>query len=58
VLCDDQSWSTRFDAVIVSNLSPVHAAARLAHWRRRSAGLIPVIDLFASEAQEAAPRAA
>jgi len=58
VLCDDQSWSTRFDAVIVSNLSPVHAAARLAHWRRRSAGRFPVIDLFASKAQEAAARAA
>jgi GT2 family glycosyltransferase len=59
VLSDDQSWSTRFDAAIVSNLSPVHAAARLAQWQRRSAGRFPVIDIFASEApQEAVALAA
>ena len=46
VLADDQAWAASFDAAIVSNLSPVHAKMRLAQWQRRSAGGIPVIDLF------------
>lgn len=34
-----------FDAVVISNLSPVHASNRLAQWRRLC-GDRPVIDLF------------
>ena len=45
ILSDAEALKLDFDAAIMSNLSPVHAARRLATWR----GLTdrPVIDLFA-----------
>ena len=52
VLSDPQAFGARFDAAIVSNLSPVHAAQRLAQWREFSQGRFPVIDLFASAEKE------
>ena len=45
VLTDADALKLRFDAAIVSNLSPVHAAQRLSAWRRLTNR--PVIDLFA-----------
>jgi len=44
VLHDAAAADLEFDAAIVSNLSPVHAAARTQAWRRRDDR--PVIDLF------------
>jgi GT2 family glycosyltransferase len=44
LLTSDEAVRLRFDAVIVSNLSPVHAAVRRAAWQRQS--LWPVVDLF------------
>lgn len=44
VLSDLAAMELNFDAAIVSNLSPVHAAARKHHWRRLTDK--PVIDLF------------
>jgi GT2 family glycosyltransferase len=44
VVADAEAARRPFDAAIVANLSPVHAAARLAHWRGRTERA--VIDLF------------
>lgn len=44
LLSDEQSMRSDFDAVVIANLSPVHAAERLRHWR--SIQSRPVIDLF------------
>lgn len=52
VLTDAQAAGLAFDAAIVSNLSPVHAAARLAQWR--SVTELPVIDLFEADRRAAA----
>jgi hypothetical protein len=49
VVTDAVASSLSFDVAIVSNLSPVHAEARAAEWRKRT--LRPVIDLFESTAQ-------
>jgi GT2 family glycosyltransferase len=44
VLHDTDALRLTFDGVVVSNLSPVHAAARCEQWRMMCAA--PVIDLF------------
>jgi len=44
VLHDADALRLKFDGVVVSNLSPVHAAARRQQWRRMSEA--PVLDLF------------
>jgi glycosyltransferase involved in cell wall biosynthesis len=67
ILTDEQATSLPFDAAVISNLSPVHAAARLAQWRHIQRR--PVIDLFepsaiisaapaASESRQTAARSA
>jgi GT2 family glycosyltransferase len=48
ILTDDDAAQLRFDAAIVSNLSPVHAELRRQQWRARHAR--PVIDLFEPDA--------
>lgn len=52
IVSDQEAGRLRFDAAIVSNLSPVHAAARLSTWRALQER--PVIDLF--EAREISDR--
>lgn len=44
IVDDEVATRLRFDAAIVSNLSPVHAARRYAEWKNRTDR--PVIDLF------------
>jgi hypothetical protein len=44
IVTDEEAHTYAFDAAIVSNLSPVHAAKRLAEWR--ASEFRPVIDLF------------
>ena len=44
IVTDDSAHELEFDAAVVSNLSPVHAAARREAWRRLDDR--PVIDLF------------
>lgn len=46
VLSDAEAQDLNFDAGIVSNLSPVHAALRAAEWRARHDRRFPVLDLF------------
>jgi GT2 family glycosyltransferase len=48
IVTDQTAMTMHFDAAIVSNLSPVHAEARGAHWRQLTRK--PVIDLFESPA--------
>jgi GT2 family glycosyltransferase len=48
ILPDEGARRLSFDAVIVSNLSPVHATRRRTQWRAALAGRYPVIDLFES----------
>jgi hypothetical protein len=52
-IVDDVEGATmEFDGVVVSNLSPVHAAQRRSAWRRMLAATrpgVPVIDLFEDE---------
>jgi GT2 family glycosyltransferase len=50
VVDDEKARRMIFDAAIVSNLSPVHAATRAAHWRGLTTR--PVIDLFDHESDE------
>lgn len=50
ILADADALKLPFDAAIVSNLSPVHAAQRLSTWRRLTNR--PVIELFAEPAAE------
>ena len=45
LVADDEAACLPFDAVIVSNLSPVHARLAAARWRGCGAGR-PVVDLF------------
>jgi len=44
VVTDEAAQAMSFDVAIVANVSPVHAANRLSHWRRTSRK--PAIDLF------------
>jgi hypothetical protein len=44
LVSDEHAMSMQFDAAIVSNLSPVHAAKRYECWKRRTQ--LPVLDLF------------
>ncbi len=48
ILTNEQARRAPFDAVVVSNMSPVHAALRRNFWRQ--AQRKPVIDLFETEA--------
>ena len=54
IVSDAGAQSLKFDAAIVSNLSPVHAAARRAAWRAKDTR--PVIDLFEQPAEREAKR--
>jgi GT2 family glycosyltransferase len=45
ILSDDEAAQCSFDAAVISNLSPVHAAQRLKQWRKLEPRR-PVIDLF------------
>jgi GT2 family glycosyltransferase len=47
ILTNEQARRAPFDAVVVSNMSPVHAALRRDDWRR--AQRRPVIDFFENE---------
>jgi GT2 family glycosyltransferase len=47
ILGDDDCTRKRFDAAVISNLSPVHAARRRGQWQRRSC--CPVVDLFEAD---------
>jgi hypothetical protein len=47
IVDDETARTLKFDAAIIANLSPVHAAARLRQWRRLEERL--VIDLFAPD---------
>lgn len=47
IVSDDAAAQMDFDAVVVSNLSPVHARTRAAFWRQKQAR--PVLDLFATD---------
>ena len=49
IVSNDKARRTPVDAVVVSNMSPVHAALRRAWWRR--ARREPVIDLFEVDAE-------
>jgi GT2 family glycosyltransferase len=49
IVSNDEASSAPFDAVVVSNMSPVHAALRRAWWRQ--AQREPVIDLFEVDAE-------
>lgn len=44
VIADRDAWALCFDAAIIANVSPVHAAQRREAWRRLTQR--PVIDLF------------
>ena len=45
ILTDGEASALQFDAAVISNLSPVHAATRLRNWWSRDRR--PVVDLFA-----------
>lgn len=47
ILSDDDATRLSFDAVVISNLSPVHARSRAQFWRNKQ--LRPVLDLFATD---------
>jgi hypothetical protein len=47
ILSDDVAARLPFDAVLVSNLSPVHARSRAQFWRNTQTR--PVLDLFATD---------
>jgi hypothetical protein len=47
VVDDATALGLMFDAAIIANVSPVHAAQRAAAWRRLTNR--PVVDLFAQE---------
>lgn len=47
ILSDDIAAQLSFDAVVISNLSPVHARSRARFWRNKQ--LRPVLDLFATD---------
>lgn len=47
ILTNDDARRIPFDAVVISNMSPVHAALRRDWWRRAQRG--PVIDLFEND---------
>jgi GT2 family glycosyltransferase len=52
IVDDVEGAKMEFDGVVVSNLSPVHAAQRRSAWRRLLAATrpgVPVIDLFEDE---------
>jgi GT2 family glycosyltransferase len=52
ILADTEGAELAFDAAVISNLSPVHAAQRRTAWRRMLAAMrpgTPVIDLFEDE---------
>ena len=52
ILSDEQAARVRFDAAIVSNLSPVHAAQRCKSWKGRTGAA--VIDLFGRDRESLA----
>ena len=56
ILTNDQARRAPFDAVVISNMSPVHAALRRNDWRR--AQRRPVIDFFETTLTSAARPAA
>ena len=56
ILTNEQARRAPFDAVVISNMSPVHAALRRTWWRR--ARREPVIDFFATTLTSAARLAA
>ncbi len=47
IMTNEEARRAPFDAVVISNLSPVHAALRRDWWRRAQGG--PVVDLFECE---------
>jgi hypothetical protein len=47
IMTNEEARRAPFDAVVISNLSPVHAALRRDWWRRAQDG--PVVDLFECE---------
>jgi hypothetical protein len=47
IVKNDEARHVPFDAVVISNMSPVHAALRRAWWRQAQRG--PVIDFFENE---------
>ncbi|HRK29963.1 MAG TPA: glycosyltransferase [Tepidisphaeraceae bacterium] len=51
VITDAQAMTLNVDGAIIANLSPVHAATRLAHWRQ--AAPFAVVDLFEQEREAA-----
>jgi hypothetical protein len=51
IIDDEEARSLTFDAAVVSNLSPVHAAERREQWRALE-HFRPVIDLFEASADE------
>ena len=58
IIADAAAMQLDFDAVVISNLSPVHAAQRRSAWRRllsATRSKVPVIDLFEDELTSAAP---
>ncbi len=59
VITDDEAIAKQFDAAIVSNLSPVHAALRKSQWQSRLGSGRAILDLFgAAETILPAARAA
>ncbi len=53
VVSDDDAMNMEFDLIVISNLSPVHAARRLGEWRQRMGDRIPVVDLLATPCDRA-----
>jgi GT2 family glycosyltransferase len=53
IVSNDEARRTPFDAVVISNMSPVHAALRRTCWRR--ARREPVIDFFETTLTSAVP---
>ena len=52
IVDDAEAATLDFDAAVISNLSPVHAAQRRSAWRRMLAATrpgVPIIDLFEDE---------
>jgi hypothetical protein len=47
IVTDEEASAMEFDAAIISNMSPVHAAERLSIWQSRTDRV--VVDLFAED---------
>ncbi len=52
ILTSEAARQAAFDAVVISNTSPVHAALRRDFWRQAQRG--PVLDLLREERSEVA----